>query len=70
MLISLFELPFCLAHRNYHVFYYLLMGASEEERKEYKLLQPENYNYLKQVSTGYNGLCSLYRNGIYATDLI
>ncbi|XP_060797180.1 si:zfos-588f8.1 isoform X9 [Neoarius graeffei] len=34
--------------RNYHVFYYLLMGASEEERKEYKLLQPENYNYLKQ----------------------
>ncbi|KAM9461335.1 unconventional myosin-IXb isoform 4-T5 [Clarias gariepinus] len=34
--------------RNYHVFYYLLVGASEEERKEYKLLQPENYNYLKQ----------------------
>ncbi|XP_053094108.1 unconventional myosin-IXb isoform X4 [Pangasianodon hypophthalmus] len=34
--------------RNYHVFYYLLVGASVEERKEYKLLQPENYNYLKQ----------------------
>ncbi|XP_072517308.1 unconventional myosin-IXb isoform X2 [Salminus brasiliensis] len=34
--------------RNYHVFYYLLVGASEEERKEYKLLQPENYYYLKQ----------------------
>ncbi|XP_036442017.1 unconventional myosin-IXb isoform X2 [Colossoma macropomum] len=34
--------------RNYHVFYYLLVGASEEERKEYKLLQPENYFYLKQ----------------------
>ncbi|XP_017333341.1 unconventional myosin-IXb isoform X5 [Ictalurus punctatus] len=34
--------------RNYHVFYYLLVGASEEERKEYKLLQPENYSYLKQ----------------------
>ncbi|XP_058256600.1 unconventional myosin-IXb isoform X3 [Hemibagrus wyckioides] len=34
--------------RNYHVFYYLLVGASEDERKEYKLLQPENYNYLKQ----------------------
>uniref|UniRef100_A0A8B9KBA6 Myosin IXB n=1 Tax=Astyanax mexicanus TaxID=7994 RepID=A0A8B9KBA6_ASTMX len=34
--------------RNYHVFYYLLVGASEEERKEYKLLQPENYHYLKQ----------------------
>ncbi|XP_027014033.2 unconventional myosin-IXb isoform X1 [Tachysurus fulvidraco] len=34
--------------RNYHVFYYLLVGVSDEERKEYKLLQPENYNYLKQ----------------------
>ncbi|XP_062869528.1 si:zfos-588f8.1 isoform X3 [Trichomycterus rosablanca] len=34
--------------RNYHVFYYLLVGASEEERKQFKLLQPENYNYLKQ----------------------
>ncbi|XP_061096852.1 si:zfos-588f8.1 isoform X2 [Conger conger] len=34
--------------RNYHVFYYLLMGASEEERKEFKLLQPEDYLYLKQ----------------------
>uniref|UniRef100_A0A4W5R5Y3 Myosin IXB n=1 Tax=Hucho hucho TaxID=62062 RepID=A0A4W5R5Y3_9TELE len=34
--------------RNYHVFYYLLVGASEEERKEFKLLQPEDYLYLKQ----------------------
>uniref|UniRef100_UPI0009B4E7CE unconventional myosin-IXb n=1 Tax=Monopterus albus TaxID=43700 RepID=UPI0009B4E7CE len=34
--------------RNYHVFYYLLLGASEEERKEFKLLQPEDYFYLKQ----------------------
>ncbi|KAG7487958.1 hypothetical protein MATL_G00029080 [Megalops atlanticus] len=34
--------------RNYHVFYYLLVGASEEERKEFKLLQPEEYLYLKQ----------------------
>lgn len=70
MLILLSELPFCLTHRNYHVFYYLLVGASEEERKEYKLLQPENYNYLKQVSTGYNGFYSLYRNGVYATDQV
>uniref|UniRef100_A0AAY5KPV2 Myosin IXB n=1 Tax=Esox lucius TaxID=8010 RepID=A0AAY5KPV2_ESOLU len=35
--------------RNYHVFYYLLVGASAEERKEFKLLQPEDYLYLKQV---------------------
>ncbi|TRZ03312.1 hypothetical protein DNTS_027479, partial [Danionella cerebrum] len=34
--------------RNYHVFYYLLVGASEEERSEFKLLQPEDYFYLKQ----------------------
>ncbi|MFT7798703.1 unconventional myosin-IXb-like isoform X3 [Arapaima gigas] len=36
--------------RNYHVFYYLLVGASEEERKEFKLLQPEDYFYLKQLN--------------------
>ncbi|XP_046892934.1 unconventional myosin-IXb [Hypomesus transpacificus] len=34
--------------RNYHVFYYLLLGASEEERREFKLLQPEEYLYLRQ----------------------
>ncbi|XP_036409648.1 unconventional myosin-IXb-like isoform X2 [Megalops cyprinoides] len=34
--------------RNYHVFYYLLVGATEEERREFKLLQPEDYLYLKQ----------------------
>ncbi|XP_077187964.1 unconventional myosin-IXb isoform X3 [Paroedura picta] len=34
--------------RNYHVFYYLLLGASEEERKEFHLKQPEDYFYLNQ----------------------
>ncbi|XP_043838399.1 unconventional myosin-IXb isoform X8 [Dromiciops gliroides] len=34
--------------RNYHVFYYLLLGVSEEERKEFKLKQPEDYLYLNQ----------------------
>uniref|UniRef100_A0A8C8HH50 Myosin IXB n=1 Tax=Oncorhynchus tshawytscha TaxID=74940 RepID=A0A8C8HH50_ONCTS len=38
--------PHCVL--NYHVFYYLLVGASEEERREFKLLQPEDYLYLKQ----------------------
>ncbi|KAF7706039.1 hypothetical protein HF521_019293 [Silurus meridionalis] len=28
--------------RNYHVFYYLLVGASQEEKEEFRLLQPEN----------------------------
>ncbi|XP_058250213.1 unconventional myosin-IXb-like isoform X2 [Hemibagrus wyckioides] len=34
--------------RNYHVFYYLLVGSSQEEKEEFKLLEPENYYYLKQ----------------------
>lgn len=34
--------------RNYHVFYYLLIGASEEERDEFKLLRPKDYHYLEQ----------------------
>ncbi|KAG2463469.1 MYO9B protein, partial [Polypterus senegalus] len=34
--------------RNYHVFYYLLLGASEEEHMEFKLLRPEDYFYLRQ----------------------
>nr|XP_056723553.1 unconventional myosin-IXb [Euleptes europaea] len=34
--------------RNYHVFYYLLLGASEEERKQFHLKQPEDYFYLNQ----------------------
>uniref|UniRef100_A0A672RTE3 Myosin IXB n=1 Tax=Sinocyclocheilus grahami TaxID=75366 RepID=A0A672RTE3_SINGR len=34
--------------RNYHVFYYLLVGVSEDERRDFRLLQPEEYFYLKQ----------------------
>ncbi|XP_055778108.1 unconventional myosin-IXAa-like isoform X8 [Salvelinus fontinalis] len=34
--------------RNYHVFYYLLAGATEEERKSFHLLKPEEYHYLNQ----------------------
>lgn len=44
-----FKKDVCCFYRNYHVFYYLLLGASEEERKEFKLLPPEDYFYLKQV---------------------
>ncbi|XP_028294897.1 unconventional myosin-IXAa isoform X3 [Gouania willdenowi] len=35
--------------RNYHVFYYLLAGASEEERTAFHLKKPEEYNYLSQM---------------------
>uniref|UniRef100_A0A8C9V903 Myosin IXA n=1 Tax=Scleropages formosus TaxID=113540 RepID=A0A8C9V903_SCLFO len=35
--------------RNYHVFYYLLAGASEEERAAFHLKKPEEYHYLNQV---------------------
>ncbi|XP_040198980.1 unconventional myosin-IXa isoform X2 [Rana temporaria] len=34
--------------RNYHVFYYLLAGATEEEKMEFHLSQPESYHYLNQ----------------------
>lgn len=31
------------------MFYYLLAGASEEERLAFHLKQPEEYHYLNQV---------------------
>ncbi|XP_076978124.1 unconventional myosin-IXb isoform X2 [Tamandua tetradactyla] len=34
--------------RNYHVFYYLLLGVSEDERREFQLQQPQDYFYLNQ----------------------
>ncbi|XP_055010992.1 unconventional myosin-IXAa isoform X4 [Boleophthalmus pectinirostris] len=34
--------------RNYHVFYYLLAGASEDERTAFHLMKPEEYHYLSQ----------------------
>ncbi|XP_039995200.1 unconventional myosin-IXAa isoform X2 [Xiphias gladius] len=36
--------------RNYHVFYYLLAGASEEERTSFHLKKPEEYHYLSQMT--------------------
>ncbi|KAL0966531.1 hypothetical protein UPYG_G00296380 [Umbra pygmaea] len=36
------------SERNYHVFYYLLVGASKEEQMEFHLLKPEEYAYLQQ----------------------
>ncbi|KAM3877414.1 unconventional myosin-IXAa [Diretmus argenteus] len=36
--------------RNYHVFYYLLSGASEEERTAFHLKKPEEYHYLNQMT--------------------
>ncbi|ETE68350.1 Myosin-IXa, partial [Ophiophagus hannah] len=33
---------------NYHVFYYLLAGASEEEKSAFHLKQPDEYHYLNQ----------------------
>uniref|UniRef100_A0A8C3ASW4 Myosin IXA n=1 Tax=Cyclopterus lumpus TaxID=8103 RepID=A0A8C3ASW4_CYCLU len=36
--------------RNYHVFYYLLAGASEEEREAFHLMKPEEYHYLSQMT--------------------
>ncbi|XP_032824761.2 unconventional myosin-IXb-like isoform X2 [Petromyzon marinus] len=35
--------------RNYHVFYYLLEGTTEEEKELLHLLPPPHYNYLNQT---------------------
>ncbi|KAL3997136.1 Myosin head (motor domain) family protein [Acanthocheilonema viteae] len=37
-----------IGERNYHVFYYLLNGASDEERQRHYLMQPTDYSYLNQ----------------------
>ncbi|XP_061172961.1 unconventional myosin-IXa-like [Saccostrea echinata] len=34
--------------RNYHVFYYLLAGADDQEREALHLCKPEEYHYLRQ----------------------
>ena len=38
--------------RNYHVFYEMLAGLSEPERKKYGLLGAEQYFYLNQAGLG------------------
>ena len=38
--------------RNYHVFYELLAGLSEEEKLRYGLLDANKYFYLNQVKIG------------------
>ena len=40
--------------RNYHVFYYLLQGASDVERHKLFLGKPEDYFYLNQVNREYS----------------
>ncbi|XP_041980868.1 unconventional myosin-IXAa-like isoform X2 [Aricia agestis] len=35
--------------RNYHVFYYLLAGASEQEKEQLHLLSVDKYNYLSKT---------------------
>lgn len=37
------------SERNYHVFYYLLNGANEVERKLLHLKKVQDYNYLNKV---------------------
>ncbi len=53
--------------RNYHVFYYLLAGASEQERVSFGLSQPQDYFYLNQVkiTQPISPLCHKLRSGGY-----
>ncbi|KAJ8026463.1 Unconventional myosin-VI [Holothuria leucospilota] len=41
------------AERNYHIFYYLCAGAPEKTRKDLKITQPDNYQYMKHGNTQY-----------------
>ncbi|XP_077423785.1 unconventional myosin-IXAa-like isoform X2 [Vanacampus margaritifer] len=52
--------------RNYHVFYYLLAGASEEERKSFHLLKPEEYHYLNQMTKKWH---KLHWDNYYESEL-
>lgn len=36
------------AERNYHVFFQMLAGLSDEEKKALKLASPEHFIYLNQ----------------------
>lgn len=47
--------------RNYHVFYYLLQGANEQERQQLHLLQPDQYYYLNKSSSAL-GIVIFYRH--------
>ncbi|XP_053720362.1 unconventional myosin-IXAa isoform X4 [Synchiropus splendidus] len=51
--------------RNYHVFYYLLAGASEEERTAFHLKKPEEYHYLSQMTSTTH---QLYWNSYYESE--
>ncbi|KAJ8373293.1 hypothetical protein AAFF_G00266490 [Aldrovandia affinis] len=61
------------SERNFHVFYYLLAGASEEERLELKLLQPDDYFYLTQQGFPVeekDGLCHEFKRLHQAMEMI
>ncbi|VDK70855.1 unnamed protein product [Litomosoides sigmodontis] len=59
--------------RNYHVFYYLLNGASDEERQRHYLMEPTDYSYLNQnnfyAAEGVNE-CYEYQRLKYAMDAV
>ncbi|XP_022672050.1 unconventional myosin-IXb-like isoform X3 [Varroa jacobsoni] len=44
--------------RNYHIFYYLLLGASAEEKAELRLSDPSRYRYLGGSAAGSPGSVS------------
>ncbi|VDO35755.1 unnamed protein product, partial [Brugia timori] len=56
--------------RNYHVFYYLLNGASEEERQRHYLMQPTEYSYLNQAlsSMEMSKTMTFLDNNFYAAE--
>uniref|UniRef100_A0A8D0AC60 Myosin IXb n=1 Tax=Sander lucioperca TaxID=283035 RepID=A0A8D0AC60_SANLU len=56
--------------RNYHVFYYLLVGASKDEQEEFHLLKPQEYLYLKQVLLNDEKLGQEYKRLHQAMEMV
>ncbi|XP_066140696.1 unconventional myosin-IXb-like isoform X2 [Euwallacea fornicatus] len=46
--------------RNYHVFYYLLAGANEQEKLQLHLMPPEKYCYLNKCSAALDNVDESY----------
>lgn len=46
--------------RNYHVFYYLLLGANEKEREHHFLLPSSCYNYLNNKTSNLDNIDEQY----------
>lgn len=55
--------------RNYHVFYYLLAGANEQEKQQLHLMPPEKYCYLNKCSAALDNVDESYEFSRYLNKI-